>query len=378
MELEVQHLRCKATYRYLYLKVTLLLLYYYNCNSSRWRQWVPVSRPSPSLSPWQRQISSIVTGRTVTSAARGLEKRLLCYRSLVFSCLTVLLRGDISCSLWSSRRQRETPSSSVNNMAPRQQHPRLLLLCVALSFAVSGGDARSSPISDLKSKISGVEELLEEFRKQLQQDQASRAGDAIDSCVGDFGAVGERIIRTKASIEQGAAFLLAPDRVYTWKDCLHACCSHPHCTVAVVQEDVRQPGDSLGCYLFNCTYRSKNVCSFAPQPGFSTYSWAPNATQGHPPVSPSGTARRLGDGDVDEAQGGRPAGTNLSLNPPPPPSFWLLHKAHAVSTLLTRICRGDMRNGRNNFSRFNIIILISWFERYHIFMWAFQPTVHQG
>lgn len=193
-----------------------------------------------------------------------------------------------------------------NNMA-LLQHPRLLLACVALSLAVSSVGARSSPISDLKSKISGVEELLEEFRKQLQQDQASRAGDVIDSCVGDFSAVGERIIRAKASIEQGAAFLLAPDRVYTWKDCLHACCSHPHCTVAVVQEDLRQPGDGLGCYLFNCTYRSKNVCSFAPQQGFSTYSWAPNATQGHPPVSPSGSATRLGEGDVDETQGGRPS-----------------------------------------------------------------------
>lgn len=185
----------------------------------------------------------------------------------------------------------------MNNMA---QHPWKLLLpvCVVLSLAAQNVDARSSPISDLKSKISGVEELLEEFRKQLQQDQAYRADEVIDPCVGDFSAVGERIIRAKASIEQGATFLLAPDGVYTWRDCLHACCSQPHCTVAVVQEDPRQPRDSLSCYLFNCTYRSKNVCSFAPLQGFTTYST--NTTLGQPPASP-----RPGDGpsDEDDTQG---------------------------------------------------------------------------
>lgn len=232
------------------------------------------------------------------------------------ACFTSLLRRHISCSRASiaartlhepetSRRQEETPFNCVNNMA-LPQHPRLLLACAVLLAAAQRVDARSSPISDLKSKISGVEELLEEFRKQLQQDQAFKAGDVVDSCVGDFNAVGERIIRAKASIEQGATFLLAPDRVYTWKDCLHACCSQPHCTVAVVQEDPRQPGDSLSCYLFNCTYRNKHVCSFAPQQGFTTYSQTPNTTQGHP-AAPSGPARRPGEGRLDEdaAQGGR-------------------------------------------------------------------------
>uniref|UniRef100_A0A1A8PZ06 Low density lipoprotein receptor-related protein 11 n=1 Tax=Nothobranchius pienaari TaxID=704102 RepID=A0A1A8PZ06_9TELE len=177
-------------------------------------------------------------------------------------------------------------------MALLHQHPRLLLASVVLLFAATRISARSSQISDLKSKISGVEELLEEFRKQLQQDQAYRAAEVTDSCVGDFSSSGERIIRTKASIEQGATFLLAPDRVYTWMDCLHACCSQPHCTVAVVQEDMSRPGGSLSCYLFNCTYRNKNICSFAPQEGFTTYSRAPNSTHGHLPVSPSVSAGR--------------------------------------------------------------------------------------
>ncbi|XP_056151027.1 low-density lipoprotein receptor-related protein 11 [Lampris incognitus] len=160
----------------------------------------------------------------------------------------------------------------------RLQHPRLIA-CLLLLCAVGPTDTRSSPISDLKSKISGVEELLEEFRKQLQQEQEyPRGGDAADACLGSFGAVGENIIRAKASIEQGATFLSAPRSSYSWKDCLHACCSEPHCTVAVVQEDLPQSENSISCYLFNCTYKNKNVCSFAPQPGFSTYHRPPNAT----------------------------------------------------------------------------------------------------
>ncbi|XP_022055510.1 low-density lipoprotein receptor-related protein 11 isoform X1 [Acanthochromis polyacanthus] len=181
------------------------------------------------------------------------------------------------------------------------QHP-LLLLAALLLLVPKRVDTRASPISDLKSKISGVEDLLEEFRKQLQQDQAYRVGDVMDSCVGDFNAVGERIIRAKASIEQGATFLLAPDRVFTWKDCLHACCSQPHCTVAVVQEDLRQPGDSLSCYLFTCTYRNKNVCSFAPLQGFTTYSRTANSTQGHVAAAAGGAARRPGEGPPEAAE----------------------------------------------------------------------------
>ncbi|XP_061126552.1 low-density lipoprotein receptor-related protein 11 [Syngnathus typhle] len=149
----------------------------------------------------------------------------------------------------------------------------LLLLCILQPI-----HTRMSAISDLKSKISGVEELLEEFRKQLQQDQTYRPSEVADSCVSDFRSVRESIIRAKASIEQGATFLMAPERVYTWRDCVHACCAQPHCTVAVVQEEPRQAGDSLNCYLFNCTYKSQNVCSFAPQPGFASHSRLVNVT----------------------------------------------------------------------------------------------------
>lgn len=197
----------------------------------------------------------------------------------------------------------QPPSNCVNNMALPQHHPRLLLACVVSLAVAQHIDSRSSPLSDLKSQISGVEELLENFRKQLQQKQAYKIGGVIDSCVGDFDSVRNSIIQTKASIEQGATFLFAPDRVYTWNDCVHACCSQPHCTLAVVQVDTRQPGESLNCYLFNCIYRNKNVCSFAPQQGFTTYSRTANTTRGRLPVTSAGSARLP---DKDDTQGGRP------------------------------------------------------------------------
>jgi len=168
----------------------------------------------------------------------------------------------------------------------------------------------SSPTSDLKSQISGVEELLEEFRKQLQQEPGPRgdAGDG-DRCVRGFQAQEERIIRASASIEQGGAFLSAPPRVFSWRDCVHACCAHPHCTDAIIQEELTQPDGSLRCYLFNCTSGGRSVCSFSFQPGFSTYSRADNSTRapsaapGRPDTAAEG-GPAYGIGEESLMQGG--------------------------------------------------------------------------
>uniref|UniRef100_A0A672R8R8 Low density lipoprotein receptor-related protein 11 n=1 Tax=Sinocyclocheilus grahami TaxID=75366 RepID=A0A672R8R8_SINGR len=142
-------------------------------------------------------------------------------------------------------------------MSPAAHHIQRALICSVLLWM----STRSSSTSDLKSRISGVEELLEEFRKQLQQDESDSREDEEDGdrCISGFKAAEERIIRASASIEQGAAFLSAPQRVFSWRDCAHACCSHPHCTAAIIQEDLKQPDDSLRCYLFNCTYRGRNI-----------------------------------------------------------------------------------------------------------------------
>ncbi|XP_016092065.1 LOW QUALITY PROTEIN: low-density lipoprotein receptor-related protein 11-like [Sinocyclocheilus grahami] len=164
-------------------------------------------------------------------------------------------------------------------MSPAAHHIQRALICSVLLWM----STRSSSTSDLKSRISGVEELLEEFRKQLQQDESDSREDEEDGdrCISGFKAAEERIIRASASIEQGAAFLSAPQRVFSWRDCAHACCSHPHCTAAIIQEDLKQPDDSLRCYLFNCTYRGRSVCSFSFQPGFSTYSRVDNSSSRH-------------------------------------------------------------------------------------------------
>lgn len=151
-------------------------------------------------------------------------------------------------------------------------HHQLLFCLLA-----GAGVARSSQISDLKSKLSGVEELLEEFRKQLQQDDSYQsAEDASDACLSDFDAAEERIIRAMASIERGATFLSAPGRAYSRRDCVRACCAEPRCTTAIVQEQQAQqqqpqPDGALRCYLFNCTYGGANVCAFSFQRGFSTF-----------------------------------------------------------------------------------------------------------
>ncbi|KAG7460703.1 hypothetical protein MATL_G00201580 [Megalops atlanticus] len=172
------------------------------------------------------------------------------------------------------------------NMLSWAPHHQRLLVCVALLWGINTVLAKSSQISDIKSKISGVEELLEEFRKQLQQDQALRREDGLrDACLNGFSAIEEHIIRAKDSIEQGATFLTAPTRVYSWRDCLHACCADPRCTVAVVQEDLEQSEDSLSCFLFNCTYRNKNVCTFSMQQGYSTYSRVHNTSGYTSPAS---------------------------------------------------------------------------------------------
>ncbi|KAF7694356.1 low-density lipoprotein receptor-related protein 11 [Silurus meridionalis] len=161
-----------------------------------------------------------------------------------------------------------------------------------LMFLAIAGASSASQISDLKSRLSGVEELLEEFRKQLQQDESYPSAvadeedehkEAGDACLRDFDAAEERIIRAVASIERGAAFLSAPGRVRSRRDCVRACCAEPRCTTAIVQEQQppmqtppiqtpeQQADGGLRCYLFNCTYGGANVCVFSFQRGFSTF-----------------------------------------------------------------------------------------------------------
>uniref|UniRef100_A0A8C8SI03 Low-density lipoprotein receptor-related protein 11 n=1 Tax=Pelusios castaneus TaxID=367368 RepID=A0A8C8SI03_9SAUR len=129
----------------------------------------------------------------------------------------------------------------------------------------------AAPLAELRSQISGVESLLEEFRRQLQPDEPGGG-----RCQGGaFSARPDTIIRTKDSLAAGATFLRAPAAVAGWRQCLQACCAEPRCSLAVVQRARPQgePG-ALSCYLFDCSYRGRAVCRFAPHRGYSSYSLA--------------------------------------------------------------------------------------------------------
>ncbi|KAL4676061.1 hypothetical protein H8959_010206 [Pygathrix nigripes] len=161
----------------------------------------------------------------------------------------------------------------------------LLLLCLWLA---SGRAALppAEPLSELHAQLSGVEQLLEEFRRQLQQERPQEelelelrsGGSPQEDCPGPGGggysAMPDVIIRTKDSLAAGASFLLAPAAVRGWRQCVAACCSEPRCSVAVVELPRRPspPAAALGCYLFNCTARGRNVCKFALHRGYSSYS----------------------------------------------------------------------------------------------------------
>ncbi|KAG8524940.1 Low-density lipoprotein receptor-related protein 11 [Galemys pyrenaicus] len=161
----------------------------------------------------------------------------------------------------------------------------LLLLCLWLPSGRTAGPP-AAPLSELHTQLSGVEQLLEEFRRQLQQERPQEelelelraGGGPQEGCPGPGGggysALLDAIIRTKDSIAAGASFLRAPAAVRDWRQCLAACCSEPRCSVAVVERPWRPapPAGELGCYLFNCTLHGRSVCKFALHRGYSTYS----------------------------------------------------------------------------------------------------------
>ncbi|XP_017739134.1 PREDICTED: uncharacterized protein LOC108536652 [Rhinopithecus bieti] len=91
----------------------------------------------------------------------------------------------------------------------------------------------ATPLSELHAQSSGVEQLPEEFRQQPD-----------DSLAAD------------------TSFLRVPLAVLGWRQCGAACCSKPRCSVAVVELPRRTAplAAALGCYLFNCTARGRNIC----------------------------------------------------------------------------------------------------------------------
>ncbi|KAM5165358.1 low-density lipoprotein receptor-related protein 11 isoform 2-T2 [Mantella aurantiaca] len=187
-----------------------------------------------------------------------------------------------------------------------------LLLCCEIGGCRRGSPGSPAPqLTDLRSQISGVEELLEEFRKQLQQQRhrqeseeedgwqsrhrhgngrdgteeeamqqqlqevAVRPAGDVGEDVCNFNQLEDHIIRTKDSLEAGATFLKAPGEVYSWRQCLEACCMDTGCSAAVVERSAR----GLSCFLFDCTARGRNVCQFSQHRDYSSFTLsARNAT----------------------------------------------------------------------------------------------------
>uniref|UniRef100_A0A8C5PXR2 Low-density lipoprotein receptor-related protein 11 n=1 Tax=Leptobrachium leishanense TaxID=445787 RepID=A0A8C5PXR2_9ANUR len=212
--------------------------------------------------------------------------------------------------------------------------PALPCMLFALAACCAVGSCRrisvGSPapqITELRSQISGVEELLEEFGKQLQQERHSHnqgreeleeqhrghqqeewnhrdkgagqtqqeegrgaeeetmqqqleevgvrsQGNDVGEDVCNFNKLEDYIIRTKDSLEAGAMFLKAPEKVYSWKQCLETCCSDSRCSAAVVERS----GRWLSCFLFNCSHRGRNVCRFSPHSDYASYTLASRNT----------------------------------------------------------------------------------------------------
>lgn len=179
----------------------------------------------------------------------------------------------------------------------------LLLLCLWLPSGRPGEPA---------APPSGVDRLLQDFRRQLQRARPREElepellGGPREDCPGAGGtavyrAVPDTIIRTQDSIAAGASFLRAPGTVRGWRQCVAACCSEPSCSVAVVQlprgPSVPAPTPAPRCYLFNCTARGRSVCKFAPLRGYRTYTLSragdasgisPGPGDDEPPLSQAG------------------------------------------------------------------------------------------
>ncbi|XP_012615166.2 low-density lipoprotein receptor-related protein 11 isoform X1 [Microcebus murinus] len=193
----------------------------------------------------------------------------------------------------------------------------LLLLCLWLPSG-RAAEPPAAPLSELHAQLSGVEQLLEEFRRQLQQERPQEelelelraGGGPQEDCPGQggggFSAMPDAIIRTKDSIAAGASFLRAPAAVRDWRQCVAACCSEPRCSVAVVELPRRPapPASALACYLFNCTARGRSVCKFALHRGYSSYSLSRARDRGRGGLEAGdparATARGLPELDEDE------------------------------------------------------------------------------
>ncbi|XP_059035247.1 spidroin-2-like [Mustela lutreola] len=219
-------------------------------------------------------------------------------------------RGGRAARCLSCRPPWPSPLGKARARAAAEE-PCAARAAAALPVAAEGPWGRgavppSAPPSELQAQLSGVEPLLEEFRRLLQQERPQeeqerelRAGVWLpeEGCPGrgggGYSATPDAIIRTKDSAAAGARFLSPPATMGDWRPCGAACCSEPRYSMAVV-ELPRRPASpaaaaALGCCLVNCTARGRSVCKFALHRGYSSCSLCRAFTAGGETGEPHGT-----------------------------------------------------------------------------------------
>ncbi|XP_048856461.1 kunitz-type protease inhibitor 1-like [Brienomyrus brachyistius] len=85
------------------------------------------------------------------------------------------------------------------------------------------------------------------------------------------------------SVKNGATFIDSPSVEHA-EDCAQACCKYGTCNLAMLEQNVE--GDAVkSCYLFDCLYANRHVCTFVKRTGFNSYilkSVFDNYLDGHP------------------------------------------------------------------------------------------------
>ncbi|XP_058255372.1 kunitz-type protease inhibitor 1a [Hemibagrus wyckioides] len=78
------------------------------------------------------------------------------------------------------------------------------------------------------------------------------------------------VLDTDESVKHGAEFLGSPTQVTRAKECVSECCKDPNCNLALMEKGDEE-GTIKSCFLLNCLYKQKDVCSFVRKTGFSNY-----------------------------------------------------------------------------------------------------------
>uniref|UniRef100_A0A8C8SWX9 Kunitz-type protease inhibitor 1 n=1 Tax=Pelusios castaneus TaxID=367368 RepID=A0A8C8SWX9_9SAUR len=106
----------------------------------------------------------------------------------------------------------------------------------------------------------------------LSQEEREEGVSFGESCLAHFTAgMPDFVLDTDASVQNGATFLFSLT-LKRGKDCMRACCKHPTCNLALVEQTSERGEDSIqACFLLNCLYEQDFVCKFARKVGFLNY-----------------------------------------------------------------------------------------------------------